>query len=94
MKLYVGNLPYTVDEPALSALFEDFKSVVSVKLIIDRETNRSKGFGFVEFSDATEAKASIEEFNGKEMDGRELKVNEALPQREKSDRFSNSRSYR
>ena len=93
MKLYVGNLPYTIEEDDLKELFSSYSSLQSAKVIIDRETGRSKGFGFVEFSVDEEAKAAIEEFNEKEVDGRALKVNEALPQREKSDRYSFSRSY-
>jgi RNA recognition motif-containing protein len=78
-KLYVGNLPYTFTEDDLKDLFSKFESMTSAKLIIDRDTNRSKGFGFVELDD-NEANAAIEEFNEKEFDGRKIIVNEARPQ--------------
>ena len=78
-KLYVGNLPFSVNEDSLSAKFSEAGNVESVKIIIDRESGRSKGFGFVEFSNDDEAKAAIDKFNGEEIDGRPMKVNEAKP---------------
>lgn len=83
MKLYVGNLPYSVDDAALQALFEEFGPVTSAFVIVDRQNNnRSKGFGFVEMSDA-DAKKAIEALNEKEYEGRALVVNEARPQTER-----------
>ncbi len=79
MKLYVGNLSYQMTDADLEAAFAAFGAVSSAKIIMDRETNRSKGFGFVEFADKAEAEAAIENLNGKEVSGRALVVNEARP---------------
>jgi cold-inducible RNA-binding protein len=79
MKLYVGNLPLSYKESDLESIFSPFTSVISCKLIIDRETNRSKGFGFVEFSSKEEAEKAIQELHGKDAGGRALVVNEARP---------------
>jgi RNA recognition motif-containing protein len=79
-KLYVGNLPYTVDDESLNNHFAQFGAVDSAKVIMDRETGRSKGFGFVEMSDDAAADAAIEKGNGIEMNGRALNVSEARPQ--------------
>jgi RNA recognition motif-containing protein len=79
MKLYVGNLPYTTSEEDLRNLFSQYGRVDSVAVITDRETGRSKGFGFVEFSDDTEAKNAISGLSGQEFGGRALTVNEARP---------------
>ena len=81
-KLYVGNLAYSTTEAALSDLFGEVGEVLSVNLITDRMTGRSKGFAFVEMADATAAKAAIDQLSGKELDGRSLKVDEARPRRE------------
>lgn len=89
-KLYVGNLPYSVSEDSLSETFSEFGRVESVKIIIDRDTGRSKGFGFVEMSSDSEASSAISGLNGKDMDGRPLKVNEAKPQ-ERNARSSGGR---
>jgi len=78
-KLYVGNLSYNTDESALQTLFEEVGTVKSVQLIKDRETGRSKGFAFVEMSTNEEAEQAISLFDGKEVDGRALKVNVAKP---------------
>ena len=83
-KLYVGNLTYSVNNADLEALFAPFGTVQSSQVIMDRETNRSKGFGFVEMNDAGQAKAAIEALNSKEVDGRSLTVNEARPREERS----------
>lgn len=77
-KLYVGNLPYSVTEESLKALFSQFGSVESVVLIKDRETGRAKGFGFVEFEVQADAEKALE-LNGKDFEGRALKVNMAKP---------------
>ncbi len=83
-KLYVGNLPYSVTESALSDKFAAYGTVESAKLITDRDTGRSKGFGFIEMASDSEAQAAIEEVNGTDYDGRPLKVNEARPQEKRS----------
>ena len=78
-KLYVGNLTYNVNESDLEALFAPFGSVQSAQIIVDRDTNRSKGFGFVEMGSDAEAQAAIQGLNGHDHDGRNLTVNEAKP---------------
>jgi len=83
-KLYVGNLPYSATESALSDKFAAYGTVESAKLIIDRETGRSKGFGFIEMASDSEAQAAIEKVNGTDYDGRPMKVNEARPQEKRS----------
>ena len=79
MKIYVGNLAYRTSEDDLRTAFEEFGAVASVDIIIDRETNRSKGFGFVEMPNNDEAQKAIEALDNKELDERTLKVNEARP---------------
>jgi RNA recognition motif-containing protein len=86
MKIYVGNLSYTLSEDELREAFGQFGTVDSADIIIDRNTGRSKGFGFVEMSDANEAKAAIEGLNGKDLGGRALNVNEARPREERPQR--------
>jgi len=83
-RLYVGNLPYSVTETDLSAKFEASGTVESCKLIIDRDTGQSKGFGFVEMGSDAEAHAAIDALNGADYDGRPMKVNEAKPQEKRS----------
>ncbi len=78
-KLFVGSLDYSVTDQQLNDLFAECGTVESAKVIIDRETGRSRGFGFVEMSSEDEAKAAIEKFNGQEHEGRTLVVNEARP---------------
>ena len=78
-KLYVGNLPYSVDQSALEQAFAPFGTVESAVVINDRDTGRSKGFGFVEFANDDEAQKAIDEMNGKSLDNRQLTVNEARP---------------
>ena len=90
MNIYVGNLSYDLTEDDLQKSFEAFGSVVSVKIIKDPYTNTSKGFGFVEMSTKEEADAAIADLNGKELQGRTLKVNEAHARGEKR-RTNNSR---
>lgn len=75
-KIYVGNLPWSTDDASLRELFATVGEVQSVAVITDRETGRSRGFGFIEMDDADADKA-IAELNGREVDGRELRVNEA-----------------
>jgi RNA recognition motif-containing protein len=82
-KLYVGNLTYNVNETDLEALFTPFGTVQSAQVIIDRDTNRSKGFGFVEMGSDAEAQAAIQGLNGRDHDGRNLTVNEAKPREDR-----------
>jgi len=79
-KLYVGNLSYTVDSNQLTDLFAQVGSVDSANVIMDRDTGRSKGFGFIEMSADSEAQAAITKFNGTELGGRAMSVSEAKPQ--------------
>src|SRR5262249_58930512 len=81
-KLYVGNLAYGVTDSDLAKLFEAHGTVESAQVIIDRDTGRSKGFGFVEMATPQEAEAAIAALSGKEVDGRALTVNEARPKPE------------
>ena len=83
-KIYVGNLAYTVTDGSLEQMFAAHGSVQSAQVIMDRETSRSKGFGFVEMDNQSEAQAAIAALNGKEVDGRTLTVNEAKPREERS----------
>ncbi|MFW5893846.1 MAG: RNA recognition motif domain-containing protein [Verrucomicrobiota bacterium] len=81
--LYVGNLPYSIDSSQLESMFEAYGTVNSAQVINDRDTGRSKGFGFVEMANDQEADAAIEELNGKEVEGRALTVNVARPREER-----------
>jgi RNA recognition motif-containing protein len=83
MKLYVGNLPWSTGEAELEEMFAAIGAVSSANVITDRDTGRSRGFGFVEMSD-DDAKRAIEELNGNEVDGRAIKVNEAEEKRRDS----------
>src|SRR4051794_14344904 len=83
-KLYVGNLPYTVDSSELEQMFGAHGQVVSAQIINDRDTGRSKGFGFVEMSSDEEAQAAITALNGQDNGGRALTVNEAKPKENRS----------
>jgi RNA recognition motif-containing protein len=80
MKLYVGNLSFNTSNQDLNTIFGEIGTVESTNIIEDRDTGRSRGFGFVEMSSKEEGQKAILELNGKEVDGRELKVNEAKPQ--------------
>jgi cold-inducible RNA-binding protein len=84
MRLYVGNLSYNVTNASLEELFAQYGSVKSAQVIQDRDTQRSKGFGFVEMSDDNAAREAIKNLNEKEHDGRQLTVNEARPREERS----------
>lgn len=79
-KLYVGNLPFSVTEEQLEEMFKPYGAVQSAKVITDRATGRSRGFGFVEFENADQANAAVEELDGKDQGGRNLKVNPAKEQ--------------
>jgi RNA recognition motif-containing protein len=86
-KLYVGSLPYSINETQLRELFEPFGAIESVRVISDKFTGRSKGFGFVEFQDDEAAEKAIAEINGKEIEGRALVVNEARPEEKRERSF-------
>ncbi|MBN1525888.1 MAG: RNA-binding protein [Spirochaetales bacterium] len=77
-KIYVGNLSYNTGESALNDLFATHGEIVSTKLVSDQMTGRSKGFAFIEMANEAEAQAAIDALNGKEVDGRNIKVNEAI----------------
>lgn len=82
MNIYVGNLAWGMTEEKLKELFEGYGDVESARIITDRDSGRSKGFGFVEMNNDAEGQAAIEALNGKEVDGRGLRVNEARPRTE------------
>lgn len=82
-KLFVGGLPFSTNDDELSEAFSKFGTVASAKVITDRETGRSKGFGFVEFENDEEGKKAEAEMNGKELGGRTVTVNEARPREER-----------
>lgn len=82
-KLFVGGLAYSVTDDQLQDIFAEFGEVKSAQVIIDRQMNRSKGFGFVEMSSDEEAKKAIEALDGKEIEGRTIVVNEARPREER-----------
>jgi RNA recognition motif-containing protein len=83
-KLYVGNLSYEVDNNSLNALLSEHGRVVSAEVIADRDTGRSKGFGFVEMETDTDAQAAITALSGKTIDGRALTINEAKPREKRN----------
>ncbi len=88
-KLYVGNLSYNTTEEDLRSLFSSYGTINSLNIINDRDTGRPKGFGFVEMSSAEEARAAISGLDSREVDGRQIKVNEAndRPPRRSADRY-------
>lgn len=86
-KIYVGNLAYDTSSNDLEAAFSEFGSVSSATVISDRETGRSKGFGFVEMPSESDARSAIQSLNEKELGGRQIKVNEARPREERSRRW-------
>ena len=83
MNIYVGNLPYSVDRDELRGIFEQYGEVSAARVVSDRETGRSKGFGFVEMPDNEQARQAVEALNGQEVDGRKIVVNEARPREER-----------
>jgi RNA recognition motif-containing protein len=93
-KLYVGNLSYSVDNTQLEELFSKYGQVRSAQVIQDRDTGRSKGFGFVEMSDDNAAREATEGLNGRDQDGRALTVNEARPKEERGGRGSTAYTRR
>lgn len=103
VKLYVGNLPYSTTDADLQELFAEYGTVESASVIMDRETGRSKGFGFVELAEDAQAKAAIDALNGKDFGGRNVVVNEARPREDRprgngggfgGDRGGNGGSFR
>ena len=87
-KLYVGNLPFSVNDKSLQEKFASIGGVDSAKVITDRDTGRSKGFGFVEMSSEDDAQAAISKFDGTDFEGRAMTVNEAKPMAPREDRGS------
>jgi len=83
MNIFVGNLPWTTTEEELTQLFEPFGTVYQARIATDRDTGRSRGFGFVEMPHDAEAQAAIEELNGATIGGRQLTVNEARPREDR-----------
>lgn len=92
MNIYVSNLSFNVQDEDLRSYFEEHGEVTSAKVIIDRETGRSRGFGFVEMPDQTAAENAIRELDGASVEGRSMRVNEAKPREEKKPRSSYSNS--
>lgn len=86
MNIYVGNLPYNITEDELRDAFSAYGKVTRAAIVIDRETNRSKGFGFVEMSNKDEAEAAINALNESDLKGRNVKVNEARPREDRAPR--------
>jgi RNA recognition motif-containing protein len=93
MNIYVGNVFLGVSEDDLRQAFENFGQVTSVKIITDRYTGNSRGFGFVEMPNHQEAKSALSGLNGKDLKGRALKVNEARPRNDRQGGFGGSRLY-
>ncbi len=91
MNIYVGNLSYTATEESLKQVFEEYGTVTSVKIITDKFTGSSRGFGFVEMASDEEAQRAIAELNGKAFEGRNLTVNEARPRENRPARRNNFR---
>jgi len=83
MNLYVSNLPYSISEEELEAVFSEIGGVTSVKIITDRETRRSRGFAFIEMETEEDSDAAVEELNGVELKGREIQVKKALPREDR-----------
>lgn len=88
MRLYVGNLPYSVNQAKLEEIFSPFGTITSASVITDKFSGRSKGFGFVEFDSDDAAKEAIAKLDGTEIDGRAMRVNEAKPREESAPRSS------
>ena len=84
-KLFVGNLPYSIDESVLRDVFAEVGNVESASIVTDRDTGRSRGFGFVEMASDAEAQSAIDALNGHELEGRRLTVNEARPREPRRD---------
>lgn len=93
MNIYIANIPFRADENELRELFEGYGSVASVKIILDKETQRSRGFGFVEMENDADGKTAIEAINGSDFQGKTLVVNEARPREPRSDFRPRSGGY-
>ncbi|MBR7180181.1 MAG: RNA-binding protein [Kiritimatiellae bacterium] len=93
MEIYVGNLAYATKDEGLKAAFEQFGEVTACRVVTDRMTGRSKGFGFVTMPDPTQAQAAIDALNGRELDGRTVRVNESQP-KPREDRRPSGRGFR
>ena len=93
MNIYVGNLSYKIKEDSLKAMFDEFGEVESAKIIMDRFTGRSKGFGFVEMPDNSEADKAIKALNGKFIEGQNIKVNPANPGGKRAKKSFKRRRY-
>lgn len=93
MNIYVGNLDWGVTEEDLKTAFEEFGQVTSAKIVTDRYSGKSRGFGFVEMPEETEAKAAISALNSKDLKGRAIKVNEAKPRRDDRGGFGGGNRY-
>ncbi|MDR2084625.1 MAG: RNA-binding protein [Bacteroidales bacterium] len=93
MNIFIGSLPYKVKDSDLKQLFEEYGEVNSAKVITDRQTGRSKGFGFVDMPDDELAKRAINELNGTEIQGRTIVVNEANEREERSNRYNDRKKY-
>lgn len=91
IKLFVGGLPFRTTEEAIQEAFSKAGNVLSVKIITDKMTGRSRGFGFVEFDSKSEAETAIEMYNGKDFEGRNIIVNEARPMEDRPKRFNSNR---
>ncbi len=90
MRIYVGNMPFSTDESQLTNMFNQYGTVDSVSVVMDRETGRAKGFAFVEMSNKNEANAAIEALNGTDCNGRTIVVNEAKPREDRPARSGGS----
>ena len=93
MKVYVGNLTFTIDDEKLREIFSKFGEIEEATVIKDKFSGRSKGFGFVTFTEDASAKKAIEEMNEKEVEGRALRVNEARPMEERPPRRDGGRGF-
>jgi RNA recognition motif-containing protein len=93
MNIYVSNLSFAVQDEDLRSYFAEYGEVTSAKVIMDKYTNRSRGFGFVEMSDNAAAQKAITELDGAKVDGREIRVNQAKPREERSERPARKPSY-
>jgi len=91
MNIYVANIPYKATSEELKELFEEFGEVISAKIIMDRYTQRSKGFGFVEMKEDADGQQAIESLNGKDFMGKNIVVNEARPKTDNGNSFNNNR---
>lgn len=90
--LFIGSIAYSTTDDSLKAFFETIGEVESARVITDRDTGRSKGFGFVQFADEANNQKAIDELNGKELDGRPINVTEARPKEDRPREFNNDRN--